>query len=85
MKLNEGRDLLDFNPTLVDLKLLPAALEGFTPCVDEVEQAQVAPCCQLLASCSLVHASCIAPRQLPRSMRGRVCMHHAQLQAGWQV
>lgn len=47
VKLNEGKDLLDFNPTLVDLKLLPAALEGFTPCVDEVEQTQVTPCCTM--------------------------------------
>ena len=41
VKLNEGRDLLDLNASLVNLKLSPAALEPFIPCTDELEQAQV--------------------------------------------
>lgn len=41
VKLNGGKDLLDLNATLVELKLPATSLEPFVPCTDEAEQAQV--------------------------------------------
>ena len=43
VKLNGGKELLDLNASLVELKLSAACLEPFVPCTDEAEQAQV-PC-----------------------------------------
>ena len=41
VKLNGGKEVLDLNASLVELKLSPACLEPFVPSTNELEQEQV--------------------------------------------